>query len=360
MTGRATVRLLTAGLIVLIGSLTSAPAVAEQSPGRCEPNHSRKLTLVTVPSVAGFTFTVGSRRYTTDAQGQAVLRGVTCRGYEKALGAVTDQVDQGNGTTAIFDSWFAESELGRSFGNAKIYARFRQTSQVRFSLYDLQGNPVPRSSVGDITLKGSTGAMVDVKPGQDTIVLDSSRVVRFAAGLVSKDITWSLQSVEMDGNSVVDRGGVRFSPRSTPNVRISLQLYPMTIQVHDAILGLGVGRDVLLTAPNGTTRTIALDGSGYADVGLLGRGSYTLQAQGGSIAMAFVQPVAMSRPQDAELTVVSDIDLLIFGAVIFLSTVGLLVLGYRIRRREPAAPPARSRAAGRPRSPVTAGQGAGR
>lgn len=348
------------GLIVAIGSLVSAPAYAQRSPGGCEPNHARKLTLVTVPKVAGFTFTVGSSRYTTDSEGQARIRGVTCHGYERALGVVTSQVDQENGTTAFFDTWFGESELGRSRGNSQIYAEFRQTSKVQFSLYDLQGHPVPRSSVGDITLKGSTGAIVDVTPGEDSVVLDSSRVVRFSTGLVSKDIVWSVQSVEMDGNSVVDRSGVRFAARSTPNVRISLQLYPMTVQVHDAILGLGVGQNVMLTAPDGTVRTIPLDGSGFASVGLLGRGSYTLRAEGGLIAMAFVQPVAMSRPQDAELTVVSDVDLLISGSVLVVTTVGLLLLGYRLRHRTRAADQAAGRPAGRSRTPVAAERGAGR
>jgi hypothetical protein len=172
-----------------------------------------------------------------------------------------------------------------------------------------------------------------LRRGADDLWLDSARVVRFSTGLVVKDILWSLQSADMDGNSVVTRGSLRFKPRSTPAVRVRLLLFPLTLVVRDAVLHRPVGRQVTITAPDGQRRTVELGADGRADVGLIGRGHYSLRAHGSNVVVAFNQPVAMSRSQDAELTVVSGWDIAIVSGVGLAVAAGLVVVGRRTRRR---------------------------
>jgi len=56
-----------------------------------------------------------------------------------------------------------------------------------------------------------------------------------------------------------------------------------------------------------------------------------LRAGGGAVAIGFEQPVAMSRPQRAELTVVSYLDVTIAGGLFLATVLGLLWVGRMLR-----------------------------
>lgn len=343
---RLRVLLAGAGLILAVGG-TPAGAVAATSGApatECRPNPGRSLVVATVPRVQGFAFQVDERRYRTGRSGKVRIDPVTCPAGDEALAPISQTIDQGNGTSATFDAWYGAELIERDRGDGTLYAAFSQDVQVDVELVDLAGRPVARDAVGTIVIKGSTGALEELSPGQSAITLHASRVVRFSNGLVSKDILWSVQSADVEGNTAVNRGQVRFEPRKTRTVTVPLMLYPLRVAVRDVILRRSVGDLVVVVSPDGSTRRVRLDSEARGEVTALARGHYLLRASGESIAMGFEQPVAVSRAQEAELTVVSRADMAIAGGVVFSVAVGLLVVGWRLRPRggrpkRPVAPP---------------------
>jgi hypothetical protein len=344
----AVVAALTVGLLAPGATWSPASAASRTSAAQCVPAPGRLLTVATVPKVAGFVFAVGDQHYRTDSSGKARIAPVTCSDPEVALGPISGPIDQGNRTTAIFDGWYSSETLGRSRGNGTIYASFRQTVRVDLTLHDLDGKPIDRSAVGDIVIKGSTGAQITVPRDQSSVELDASRVVRFSNGLVSKDILWSVQSVDVDGNTAVVRGRTRFLPRHRKLIPIPLMLYSLRVHVHDVILHRSVGDQVLLFEPNGTTKSIPLGPGATGGLPALARGHYVLKATGGSIAMGFKQPVAISRAEEAELTVISYVDVAIAIGAFLLVVVGLFLIGWAIHRRDRRTGPSRGGPGGAP------------
>ena len=340
---------LAAAVAAAVLTPTAAEATTAGGGGHCRQAPGRRLALVTVPAVAGFTFELNGRRYRTDAAGNVRLPAVTCDDYANALRPTTRVIDQGRHRTAIFDGWFGQRLLGQRRADGTIYAAFRQRALVDFRLVDRRGAPIARSSVGAIVIRGSTGGLVRLGRDRSTAVLDSTRTIGFANRVISRNILWSVQRIDADGNSAVTRGGVRFEPQTTSVVKVPLALYSLRITVRDAILGLPVGRTVLVVAPNGSVRKVTLDAHASGDVPALSSGRYILRAGGGSVAMSFSQPVGMSRPQVAVMTVVSYSDVAIAGTALLVLAVGLVLLGRHLRPharvpsagREPHAGPAR-------------------
>lgn len=341
-TAGALLRVVVAALVAVVtGTLLwtpSASAATSEEPvtGACHATPGRRIVVATVPTVVGFTFEINGRSYRTNADGSVQIPSVTCGDPERALRVASGGIDQGGGTTATFDSWFGYQLLGRTRGDGTVYAAFRQRTKVDLRLVDLQRAPIARSHVGAIVIKGSTGAQIQVPRGQSSVVLDSSRVVRFSTGLVSKDILWSVQSADIDGNTAVTRGAVRFEPRKTKVVTVPLMLYPLHLTVRDTILHRPVGNAVSVIAPDGSVRTVRLGSDATGELPALARGHYILRAQGHSIAISFKQPVAMSRPQNAVLTVVSYVDVGIGAAVVLTVVIGLFLVGRRLRHRASA------------------------
>jgi hypothetical protein len=331
-------------LALVVAALLWTPAASAATaqgaaPGRCyAAPHTRLLVVATIPKVVGFTFSIAGQSYTTDASGRVQIASLTCADPERALRVPGGDFDQGNGTTATFDSWHGELHLGSSGGEATIYAAFRQRTLVHFRFVDQEGTAIPRSQLGHVVVKGSTGALLRVHPDRSSIVLDSSRVVGPSNALVSKDVVWSVQRVGINGNTAVTRGKTRFPPLSQRWVTVPLMLFPLHLTVHDALLGRPVGSVVSVVAPNGTVQTVKLGPGATAEVPALSRGRYILRAGGGSIAISFKQPVAVSRAQVADLTVVSYADVAIGGAVVLIVVLGLFLAGRLLLRRTRVTP----------------------
>lgn len=337
-----------AALVLAASAVSSTPAVAAPgtpAPG-CVSSFGRSLVVATVPLVPRFEFRVGDRRYRTDRSGTAVIDPVTCPEPGQALVPITTRIDRPRGKVATFDGWSGADLLARERGDGTLYATFDQEVRVELKLVDLSDRRVARETVGTIVIKGSTGGAVEVPPGESSVVLDATRVVRRGHRLVSRDALWSVQSADVEGNTAVNRGQVRFKPRQTRTVRVPLMLYELRVAVRDVLLHRTVGEQVVLSSPDGSQRTVRLDSDGEAEIRALARGHYVLRVGGASIAMAFDQPVAVSRSAEADLSVISYVDVGIAGGAFLTVVVGLLLAGWRLHRR-----------AGRPRNAPHAAAG---
>ncbi|HEY0644806.1 MAG TPA: hypothetical protein VGD39_15370 [Nocardioides sp.] len=315
-----------------------------------------------MPQVPGFEFTLGGRTYRADRSGTAVVDPVTCTRPREALAPTSRTIDRGRGKVASFDAWYGTEILARRHGDGTVYATFDQQVEVGLRLVDLSGRPVTSNTVGTIVLKSSTGGVVEMQPGQTSAVLKATRVVHRSHRLVSRDLLWSVQGVDIGGNSAVNRGQIRFKPRQMRSVRLPLMLYELRVSVRDLLLGNASGDQVVLTAPDGSSQTVPLDSNGGARIAALARGHYVLKVNGASIAMTFEQPVAVSRATDADLTVITYADTVIILAVFVMAMGGLLLVGWRIQRQSRRARrPTRRMAAALPlHSPMRHRQRAGR
>lgn len=335
------------GLAFLAGLAPVAPAAAS-GPARaaCESQPGRELAVETIPEVPGFVFELDGRRYRTGPDGSVSIEPVVCEQADRALVVITEAIDRGRGKIATFDRWHGTELLTRSGGDGALYVAFDQRVEVRLALTDLADRAVPRDAVGAVVLRSSTGAELSVPPGETSTVLEASRVVQRSNRLVSRDITWSVQSADIGGNTAINRGEVRFHPRQTRTVRVQLMLYDLGVAVRDALLHGSAGDEVVLVSPNGSERTVRLDRDGRGQMHGVARGHYVLRASGESIAVSFEQPVAVSRASEVELTVITRLDVAVSGGTFLLVAFDLLLIGRRLRIRNgrgtnPAARPVR-------------------
>jgi hypothetical protein len=106
----------------------------------------------------------------------------------------------------------------------------------------------------------------------------------------------------------------------------------MQIKVQDALFGFPIGNTVRLTLPNGSSRIVTLGAGHSVTLTGLPRATYQLVAKGPGFGLA--SPSTLSKPQVAQLLLLSWVDILAVVTFLALFVVGLPVLGGRIVRRK--------------------------
>ena len=202
--------------------------------------------------------------------------------------------------------------------------------KVRFAFSNPTGGPLDRSGISTLTLKSTTGAIATL-PADKPAWLHGTRVVPLAGRLEVKKIGWSVQAVPYRGSNVVNASQQRFTPADTSLVDVALLFHSARLHVYDAFFGFGQGTSIELTYPDGSTRQFRLDGKGTVELPSLPRGNYTVTVLGAGPRSA--RTVAISRDQSLALKYYSwlDIGLALFVALCL--SVGLVAIGYVLRRR---------------------------
>ncbi len=201
---------------------------------------------------------------------------------------------------------------------------------VRFS--NGAGRPVPLSAVKRITMANSLGQRYTFAPDQPPDMLPANRIVRDRFGLFALPIRYSVRDVMFGGANVVYGGSQSFFVHEHRTWTVRLLLFPMRIEVRDALFGFGVGSAVRVRLVGGSSRTVRL-GSGHA-VTLSGmpRATYDLVATGPGIGLS--SPATLTKPLVARLLLLSWVDFAAVGAFALLFVVGLPLVGGRIKRRK--------------------------
>ena len=99
------------------------------------------------------------------------------------------------------------------------------------------------------TLRSSTGGVItrkDLLP----VWLPSTRVLRGPDGLEERRIYYSVDSVYVEGSSVVNRSQVKFYPADRAVVRVPLLAYTVRVEVVDRLFRWPVGTSVRLSRPD--------------------------------------------------------------------------------------------------------------
>ena len=303
--------------------LAAAPAHARQTASQACFGASARTgptTVVTVPRVAGFRFSINGARYQTGPDGAVNLVRSRCK-LTYRLHVLTPTMPLGQGRQVRFARWSGEFN-----GESLLFARFDTYSLVRFTFQEGTGRPIDRRLLGVVTLKSDVGQIVHLPTDADRWWLQSSRVV---AGLNIRPTYWTVQSVPADGSNVVTASKIKFFPGRTSSVRITLLYFSLTLRVKDRLFGWPVGSSVELRFPSGHRALYHLGPDGRLSLPSVPRGIYALRVNGPVVKVW--RPVALSRDQDVALDTLSYLDVAVLGGFGLLIIIGPLVAGRLLR-----------------------------
>ena len=309
------------------------------------------LEIETVPALPGILVRAGEREFRTEANGKVQIPFQEPGSYliEVSRSLTTPVLE------ARFARWnddvFTPTRTVVIPKHRRLQVGYDTAMVITYRFVDLDGQPVDPARIERLVLKSSTGELRELPPAAadpDTRKLQASRALPTHAGLVSAPVQWSVEIVSIRGTNVVNRKQQRFYPIEHTDWTITLLLYSASFTVRDAFFGLPVGRAVRLIYPDGSSELVPLrDGQGV--IRALPRGDYRVQATG-VFGWSPPAPLALSRNQDVEITVLSGLDLLAIGVLGLALLAALLLAGrpHLWRLRRPRSTPASS-----PETPVS-------
>jgi hypothetical protein len=283
------------------------------------------LTIQTVPPLSGAQFALDGSIFTSDENGVAAISAGPGRHVLEAL-----PLRELPGLRAEFDRWGDDFfrprrpiDIGSS-GEA-LEVGYDVSYKVTLRFVGLEGEKVSPKRVTSVTLRSSLGGLKDLKdPGPHW--LQAARTIRRSTGLEYKQVQWSVEEAFVDGSNVVNRTEQRFTIEEQERWTIRLLLYSVTFTSKDALLGSPIGTHVVLEYPDGSVRRVPLDEDGIVEVTALARGHYEAHVAASGISPA--TPISVSRAhQEAELKVISYLDLGLFAFVMIGLAVGLAFIG---------------------------------
>lgn len=282
------------------------------------------LTIRTVPPLAGAPFALDGTIFVSDDNGVAAISAGAGRHVLEAL-----PVEERTDLRAEFDRWgddFFDSRRPIEIrGDTQIEVGYDVSYRVAFRFEGLEGEKVSSKRVTSVILRNSLGGLEEYKdPGPHW--LQAGRIIRRSTGLESKEVQWSVEEAFVDGSNVVNRTEQRFILEEQARWTIRLLLYSVRFTSKDALLGSPVGSHVVIEYPDGGVRRVPLDENGTVEVTSLARGHYEAHVDASGISPA--TPISVSRAhQEAELKVISYVDLGLFAFVMIGLAVGLAFIG---------------------------------
>lgn len=304
------------------------PTEASASP------NTRTLEIVTVPPLPSARFLLDGQVLVPDDKG--VIKLALPRSQDKHRLELTTPRTEGAAGTIDFIRWFGQSENDQGFTpiltdlvlshNRRLQAAFQSSRVVRYDFVDQAHNRIAPERVTALTLRNDSG-QTQTLHGVQEVRLTGFRPVQEGATAVTKDVTYYLQSVEIDGANVVNAGEQRLVPNRTPTATFVVLLRSVHFQVRDLLFGVAMDAHVDLGYPDGHTTTLTTGEDGDAAISDLARGKYRIKVA--AAGYAGDQEIVLSRSQYVELRVLSYVDIAVIGGVLLLVAAGLVLLGRR-------------------------------
>lgn len=320
-------RTLLAALIVLV----MLPVPAHAAPAE------RTLEIITVPPTPSARFVLDGQQVVPDAKG-AVRLTMPRNSDAHRLELATPKLDLADGSVD-FVRWFGQGERDLGFTpvltdlamkhNRRLQVAFQSTRRVRYDFVDQAHNPVSPSRVSALTLRSDSGQTHTLRDVQE-VPLTAIRPVQEGTTAVGKEVTYYLQSVEIDGANVVNAGEQRIVPARATSVTIVVLLRSVRFQVKDLLFGSAMNAEVALTYPDGRTESLAVGQDGSVAVDNLARGNYSVAVSAAGYAGS--QQIALSRGQRVDLRVMSYLDMVVIVVLALLVFAGLFLMGRRRMR----------------------------
>ncbi len=274
------------------------------------------LHVYTVPPEPGVTLLFDGQRVTTDAAGVAIINTpYRLTGHTLTLVRPEWTSDDGRIQTkfTVWRSPVPEQKHSPTLThlilrrNHAIQLGFRVSYQLDFSFVTPGNQSVPSSRIGGVQLRADGGYISSVKGGQ-TIRLLGVQPVEEASALVAHTVNYTLQSVIVDGSNVVNVGQQRVYPTRQQSAKFVLQLRQLTITAHDRFFGMHIGRDVVVTYPNGRRIIYRFNRAHQVVLTNLARGRYQVRIDGAGFLTS--QAVVLSRNQIVNMPVLTWTDII--------------------------------------------------
>ncbi|MFI6360193.1 hypothetical protein ACIBJF_48435 [Streptomyces sp. NPDC050743] len=328
------------GVLVVACAATGA-ADASDAVKRPHPRRAPwmvTVTVQTVPVLAHVRFTFDGAQIVTDSRGRATYTG--SHDFEEHSLTLHDAVINTKHRRYRFARWSGQRDPDQAFRTSveglplradyTVTAAFSARYPVTTSFTDQHGTPVAAGRISSVSVRSDTGSRVDVPPGR-TVWLDGLLPVFRKSVLTTRTISYSLQSVMVDGTNTVDAGKQRFTPAGSDQAVFVTQFHDLTISAHDAVLAGAIGSAAKVTMPDGKVRTIPFGRDASATLRGLPRGHYAVDVKAGGLTAR--QEVLLSKDRAVDVQVIGDEDLVGAAGLLLAIAVGLLFAGRTAARR---------------------------
>ncbi|WDZ87050.1 endo-1,3-alpha-glucanase family glycosylhydrolase [Micromonospora cathayae] len=306
--------LVAAGLVALTPGGAAADGARSTRPG--------VLRMQTVPPLPGVQVRVDGNVARSDAHGRIAVRVRNFLDLESRL--VIPEVLVSPDRRAIFDRFRGSPDAGVK---RVVEIGLRTVRKVSWSFVERFGAPVPADRITELRLRSSTGEIHHISGAELTQPrwVAESRTQQGPRGLASKQLYFVVDSVVVDGTSVVNRAAQRFVPWEQQAWTIQLLFFKVSFTATDMIFSRQAGDGVLLTRADGRVERLRFADDGTVLVPDLPRGTYEVKPLGGGVS--FARPVSISRDQQVMLSVISPLDLGLVILGLLAVAVGLIVAG---------------------------------
>jgi hypothetical protein len=286
------------------------------------------VTVQTVPPVTGVTFELGGTQFVTGDDGSATIKVDKPGNYRLvALVGLYDDPTQ----RIDFGRWLEDNY--QPFKDVAVPTKgviqvgLNIFNQVGETFVDLDGVPVDPQRISQFTLRSEQGDVFVLNNGQPRW-LPASRITRRVDGLVITQLLYSVINVKVDGSNVVNSSQQQFYAGPNDTWKITLLLYSLRVKVSDGLFGSASGKSINLHYPDGQVTNYPLDSAGIVEIHGLARGNYTIEIIGVK-GLGNRIPVALSRNQNANVKVLTYVDISIVGFIGVLIALSLLLYGRR-------------------------------
>jgi hypothetical protein len=286
-----------------------------------------ELKIVTIPALANVPFQLDGTQFTTDEEGVARLEVAKTGDYQLEV-LLEPDTEIAPDTRVTFDRWKDEFQPQRTVtidGDVLMEAGFTVSHPVSQTFVDLNNEPVDMSRIESLTMKGSDGSSFTFEDGQERW-LRGGRIARRQAGLEETQIQYSIESVLLNGSNTVNQFQQRFFVEPHSVWTIQLLLYYADFSAADALFGSPIGTGIKVEYPDGHTEILEFGESNTITIGPVPRGEYRIQVVGAS-GVAPVTPLALSRNQELDLKVLSNLNIALGAGLGFVGVFGLLLYG---------------------------------
>jgi len=283
------------------------------------------IDVVTVPAIVGMSITLGDQEILTDAQGTA-----TFAVNELGRLRLTPRFDlpESSGIRVGFVRWnddvYDPVRTVDIAGDVRLTLGVRLAYRTSIRFVDPDGNVVDPSLIQSVQMETSSGPTRTVT-SYDEVWLEAEVPVKRTFGLVGVPNVHRVSEVTIAGTNVVNRGQQTWAPTLDGVLTVEVLLYHLDIRVEDALLKSAILTKVTLEYPDGTTVTHDTTADGKVSFGALPRGDYRVVVHASGIVPP--SPIALSRPQDTTIRIISNTDMSIAGGLILLVILSLVVLG---------------------------------
>jgi hypothetical protein len=313
------------------GSLS--PAGTQATAGVALPTAAAAtLVIRTEPAIKGVRMSFDGVSYVTDARGRLVIP--TGAGEHRIQ--ILTAHPRHKGVSVRFARWLdgialTDRTISVPPGDTTFEAGFVVSRSVRVRFTDEKGHPVPFGTISKVTMTSNVGQRFTFSPA-DPQILAANRIVRDQNGLEPLPIRYSVREVLIHSSNVVYGGSQGFYVNLHKRTwAIKVLLFPLRIEVRDALFGFPIGSAVQLTLPDHSHRLVRLGADHSVTLTRLPRANYQIVAKGFGFGLS--APTALSKPQVAKVLLLSWADLAVVVVFVVLFVVGLPLVGGRIVRR---------------------------